>query len=546
MPSYIQNWVRGKRGGGGGFDPKRIAGLSAWYDFSDVSTLFQASNGTTAVAADGDPIGYIKDKSGNGNHLSQAVNNANRPTYKIVGGRGLGRFDGSNDSLFSGTHTVTAQAPLTVYTVASADATNPAGTSRIAAFQAAGGVGWAYGLKNPLGAAAFVTWGVKGYDPDPPVFVATVPVISGIRLNADFSADEFVNGTFREKVTHNANAGAGAVNFRVGSSADATELWDGDIYAVLVYSGAHTQAQIDQITSYLAIRYGVSVNKVSNAATFQTTPTYDSSGQAAHPGLYYNAAGWNNFKYWMAMTPFPGGDASKENPSILQSNDGDTWTVPAGLTNPIDAKPGTAYNSDADILVDGTGTMWCVYRETDGSTYDKLKVRSSADGVTWGAEAEILSGTFSALLSPSVIWDGSQFVMWTITRVAGYPYQHVERRTCATMTGTWSAGADCTFANKPNQSFGMWHVCVRLSGTTYQMLLLSESLSGYTLSYLTSVNGTAWTFDTRFQLYGASGAWDGGQMYRGSFVDMTTYLDIWYSAKDANTVWHIGRTRFIK
>jgi hypothetical protein len=42
-----------------------------WADCSDFSTLKQNSDGTGAVTSSGNPIGYILDKSGNGNHLIQ-------------------------------------------------------------------------------------------------------------------------------------------------------------------------------------------------------------------------------------------------------------------------------------------------------------------------------------------------------------------------------------------------------------------------------------------------------------------------------------------
>ena len=52
----------------------------AWYDPSDLSTLFQDAAGTTPVTADGDPVGLITDKSGNSNNTNQPVAAA-RPTY---------------------------------------------------------------------------------------------------------------------------------------------------------------------------------------------------------------------------------------------------------------------------------------------------------------------------------------------------------------------------------------------------------------------------------------------------------------------------------
>ncbi len=55
-------------------DPASIA--LAWFDYR--SQYFQHSNGTTPATANSDPVGYVEDLSGNGNHLIQATD-ANRP-----------------------------------------------------------------------------------------------------------------------------------------------------------------------------------------------------------------------------------------------------------------------------------------------------------------------------------------------------------------------------------------------------------------------------------------------------------------------------------
>ena len=99
----------------------------------------------------------------------------------------------------------------------------------------------------------------------------------------------------------------------------------------------------------------------ANTHTPLTTPTYDASGEATHPGVYDAGTGqtWNGYRYWMVMTPYPNSDATKENPSILASADGTTWVVPAGLTNPI-ASPNPVQCSDPDIVV-VSGTMSVSY-----------------------------------------------------------------------------------------------------------------------------------------------------------------------------------------
>ena len=52
----------------------------AWYDPSDISTLFQDEAGTTPVTAVEQPVGRMLDKSGRGNHATQATT-TKRPVY---------------------------------------------------------------------------------------------------------------------------------------------------------------------------------------------------------------------------------------------------------------------------------------------------------------------------------------------------------------------------------------------------------------------------------------------------------------------------------
>lgn len=84
------------------FSPKQIAGLGAWFDASDLSTLSQTSDGATPVTADNDPVAYLKCKA-TGTPLTQAVD-ANRPLWKAassIGSKPGLEFDGNNDTLFA-------------------------------------------------------------------------------------------------------------------------------------------------------------------------------------------------------------------------------------------------------------------------------------------------------------------------------------------------------------------------------------------------------------------------------------------------------------
>jgi hypothetical protein len=81
--------------------------LVAWYDPSDLDTLFQDSAGTTPVTATTDPVGKVLDKSGNGHHATQSTDTA-RATLLIAGGINSLKFDGIDDFLVTSSIDLTA------------------------------------------------------------------------------------------------------------------------------------------------------------------------------------------------------------------------------------------------------------------------------------------------------------------------------------------------------------------------------------------------------------------------------------------------------
>lgn len=98
-------------------------------------TRVTADSGSTAIAAYGDPVGFLQDLSGNGNHLSQATAGL-RPTYN-AGDVGL-NFDGVDDFL----ERATLAAQITGNTLWCAIAISSGGggstNGRIASVKAAG------------------------------------------------------------------------------------------------------------------------------------------------------------------------------------------------------------------------------------------------------------------------------------------------------------------------------------------------------------------------------------------------------------------------
>lgn len=103
---------------GGAFSPASLFAASeqgVWYDPSDLTTLFQDSAGTTPVTATGQTVGRMLDKSGRGNHATQATT-ASRPTYGVVPLGGRRNILLATDTMATQSVTVTAAAHTLSFT----------------------------------------------------------------------------------------------------------------------------------------------------------------------------------------------------------------------------------------------------------------------------------------------------------------------------------------------------------------------------------------------------------------------------------------------
>jgi hypothetical protein len=87
--------------GGVAFSPRSLFSggeEGAWYDTSDISTLFQDTAATTPVTASGQTIGFVKDKSGNELNATQATTAA-RPSYIVDADGAFIQHDPVDDAL---------------------------------------------------------------------------------------------------------------------------------------------------------------------------------------------------------------------------------------------------------------------------------------------------------------------------------------------------------------------------------------------------------------------------------------------------------------
>ena len=112
---------------GGVFSPPDIAGLALWMDGSDITTMWQDSGKTTAVASDGDPVGNWVDKSTNAHEMIQTAA-LDKPLYKTgVQNSKSALLSDSSDFLFKTSSVLASTLNLSVFFVAKTSADNHVG-----------------------------------------------------------------------------------------------------------------------------------------------------------------------------------------------------------------------------------------------------------------------------------------------------------------------------------------------------------------------------------------------------------------------------------
>jgi len=286
-------------------------------------------------------------------------------------------------------------------------------------------------------------------------------------------------------------------------------------------------------------------------------PTYDGSGEAVHPDLLHFPEGWRGWEYWMAVTPYPRGNARYENPSLLVSHDGETWTVPPGLANPVVPETSAGYNSDPDLVYDAAGDrLVLVYREVAGG-FNVIRSVASADGVAWGAASTLFRVPNHHAISPALATvDPARPTAWYVdagtvgcatqssavkVRVADAP----AALTPAAPEAGWSGGRAA--APRPPR-FGPLHLDGGLppARTEYWAIFpafpVGRSCGEGDLYLARSTDGVRWTtYPTPFLTTGVAD-WTRASLYRATaLLDLESdRLDVWFSARSADGRWGVG------
>ncbi|WP_140419053.1 hypothetical protein [Desulfosporosinus sp. FKB] len=307
-------------------------------------------------------------------------------------------------------------------------------------------------------------------------------------------------------------------------------------------------------------------NSLINAFDYIVTPTYDHSDQAVHPSVIdfkteYGLEAWGNFRYWMALTPYPNFNSACENPSLLASMDGINWVNPPGIKNPLAPKPfgilDKNYNSDPELVYDpGDNILILYWREYSNNAFEKIWARKISP--THELSNKVLcfekawDFTRTGLILSPTVWRKSaqEWYMWT-TDSRFTMYLHTSKNGLM-----WSEGQPCSAPwDTWNGGYIPWHIAAKPNYPEQRIEFLiagwpkRETINNCQLFYATAPMAQPKELSIPYERAliepSLGHRWDNGYIYRSSFViehGDTTKLRIWYSACSKKKVWHIGYT----
>lgn len=231
-----------------------IASLQARFDFSDISTLWQDTGGTTQVNADGQKIQRIDDLSGNGYNATELVDS---PTYKasIQNSLSVGRFDGTDDVL-QGT-AISNLIAADAYTIMAAVKYTTVGGGGIAGYDNEGFLSDAGGYWGTMAYTGQA--GAYNYDGTSDIAVASYTAGNWMLIQTAHRSGNIevrINGGAATS-TASGNTLSLASSMLLGRHYN-LYYFDGDLGEALIYNTALSLSDINNVGDYLATKWGLS------------------------------------------------------------------------------------------------------------------------------------------------------------------------------------------------------------------------------------------------------------------------------------------------
>jgi len=148
-------------------------------------------------------------------------------------------------------------------------------------------------------------------------------------------------------------------------------------------------------------------------------PTYEGSGETVHPDFALAPSWWTEpAQRYLAITPYPGGNAEMENPSLFQGQF-DKWRLPRNGANPVRYPP-SGHLSDPDVVFNYDSLqLWMFYRQVTDS-FNIIKVMRTADAARWLPPIVVVQGPNHTIVSPTVVRRGpGNWLMWSVNAGGG-------------------------------------------------------------------------------------------------------------------------------
>lgn len=268
------------------------------------------------------------------------------------------------------------------------------------------------------------------------------------------------------------------------------------------------------------------------------------------------------------MTPYPYEHDMFENPSIVVSNDGKTWGVPAGLTNPVSGIPtdvaAGGHYSDPQLVMHGnTMELWYRYNPALIAAQPKQSVvslskvnstvkkpagkkilrrannsiniyyrKTTTDGIHWTAAQELLQGR-DGYLSMCVNYEEGMYKIWYATY--GGDLLSSESKDAL----DWSAPVRCTVPLPAGDE--SYHQDMIKYGSEYYLLQTAEKMANYTfqLFLLRSEDGIHFTQVEQVFPSNDMNLWKDISFYRSTLFVKENKLDMYISLIIPHLKWYI-------
>lgn len=384
---------------GGGFNPPAKASLVYWLDASTIS------------GSDGDLLSQWNDLSGNNNHATKgAGSNSNRPILKkaIINGRAVVRFNagGGTTNYFDLPSAMGSPAAGELFVIARADA-DPSAAALAVGMVTLCGTGTVGDQAWPFtDGKAYETFGSNNNNHGS--IVKTPSLSTGFHLHHVVAEASHYPVRIDGELYH--DAGINTVSFasshrHVGAAISASSYWRGDIAEILVYKTALTAVQRQQVYTYLALKYGLTVT---------------SSNPTVLPSTY------SGLQMWYKADSLGLSDGASVSSWLDQSGNGRDLSQGVAITQPVFKSTGLNSLNSVRFTITQNLALASAFSIASGGAYSILAVgQYTADcsiigHTTDNNQVRVRRGGVNQ--TSSFVNGGSEAISTTFSRAIGDPF----------------------------------------------------------------------------------------------------------------------------